>query len=80
MLFITLAQFRTAVGLTPTSPISIVRNPTTNKVFANTEVGNFKAQQNLDPAKPIRFMYEDDEKINEGCIANVNPGEVLAVL
>lgn len=80
MLFISLSQFRTMVGLTPTAPISIVKNPNTAKLFANTEVGNYKVQQNLDITLPIRFMYESEETLSEGCIANVNPGEVIAIL
>lgn len=80
MEFITIGQFKELVGLDANASIQIIKNPKTDKAFASTDKGNFKVQQDLDIHAPIRFMYESLDKVSEGCIANVTPGEVLATL
>ena len=82
MLFCTLDQFRSKIALPANTPaISIVRNPNTDKLFADTAKGNYKVEQAIDTKLPIRFMYESEDKLSEGCIVNVTDSDnVIAVL
>jgi hypothetical protein len=58
----------------PLGKINFRINDNTGKVFAYADTTNgqvkIKVQQALDPALPVRFLYEPD-KFDEGCITNV---------
>lgn len=60
--------------------IEIVRNPHTNKLFANALGMNYKVEQAIDFKQPLRFMYETMELIPEGCIVNVKSENTVATL
>jgi hypothetical protein len=72
MLFLSVADFKTKVGITS---IAVVENPNTGKLFGSTDKAgyNVKVEQAIDQSLPIRFMYESEAKINEGCLVNVTP-------
>jgi len=80
---ISISEFKT---LTDTETIQIVKNPNTSKLFAACgKDKNFKVQQAIDVAKPIDFMYEDDESVEghgvaNGCFVNSNQDNVVATL
>ena len=71
--------------------ISIVRNPNTKKLFASAAGSNYRVQGDIDVAKPIDFLYEEDidaknEKgepiggVKNGCFVNSNQDNVLTTL
>ncbi len=74
--FISISDLKTRLN---TPAIEIKRSATTSKLFADTGNGTLKVEQNIDLAKPIKFMYVDDSTFNEGCIINVNQ-QVIATL
>lgn len=82
MFFMTLDAFKQRLGLPlVVGNVKIVHNPTTEKVFAQTSLGQcFKAQQNLNVAKPIKFMYETEDLFLEGCIINATELNVIATI
>lgn len=80
MLFISLDQFRVKAGLKDGAAINVVKSNTTEKLFAITDAGTFKVQQNLSKELPIRFMYESEDKFSEGCISNVVPPTAVMTL
>ena len=65
--------------------ISIVKNPKTSKLFASAAGKNYRVQGNLDVAKPIDFLYEDDDTaensgVENGCFVNSNQDNVQITL
>jgi hypothetical protein len=76
---------------TEVGTIQIVRNPNTKKLFAAAGGVNYRVQGagakqgELDTAKPISFMYEDDDTaensgIENGCFVNSSEENLLATL
>jgi hypothetical protein len=72
MKFITLDQFKAELGI---DKIDVVSNPAKGTTFAIHAKGTSKVQQDLNPALPVRYMYEED-KFTDGCIVNVKPLDV----
>jgi len=70
MIFIDIDTLKARLGV---QKIDIVRNPNTGKLFGSTERGNLKVEQALTAAKTIKFMYESEDKFNEGCLVNTVP-------
>ena len=71
--------------------IQIVRNPNTKKLFASAGGANYRVQGTeakrgeLDTAKVVEFMYEDDESvensgIDNGCFVNQSEDNLVASL
>ena len=79
VLFMTIEDLKARFGVTQ---IGIIRNPNTNKLFADMIGANIrlKVEQNIDTTQPIRFLYESDEQIAEGCIVNVKTDNTIATL
>ena len=69
MKFITLDAFKEAIGV---DKIDIVFRKETGTTFGIHAKGTVKVQKDLDPKKPIRYMYEE-ENFPAGCIINVKP-------
>lgn len=66
MNFLSISKFKEQSNI---SSIEIISNPKNGKIFAQADNGvTFKVQQDIDVAKKMSFMYEDD--INDGCIIN----------
>ena len=64
------------------SSIQIVKNPKTSKLFASAAGKNYRVQGDIDTAKPIDFMYEDDTEqensgVENGCFVNSNTDNVV---
>ena len=68
--------------------ISIVKNPKTQKLFASAAGRNYRVQGDIDVAKPIDFLYEDDKAatddkgvviggVENGCFVNSNTDNVV---
>ena len=75
-------------GQTNASTISIVKSPKTQKLFASAAGKNYRVQGDIDVAKPIDFLYEDDVNakndkneviggVENGCFVNSNQENVL---
>lgn len=78
MNFLSMVSLKEQLGC---STISVVKNPKTNKLFAETDNNiKLKVQQDIDLSLNIKFMYETD--INDGCLINAkeNTENVLMVL
>ncbi len=56
--------------------IEIKQSPKTQKLFAVTYQGDkelcLKVQQDIDFAKPVKFLYDDTKGLLDGCIVNVS--------
>ena len=76
---------------TNSSSIQIVRNPKTSKLFASAAGKNYRVQGEtskqgeLDLAKPVQFLYEDDATVDNsgvenGCFVNQGADNVLGTL
>lgn len=72
--FMTIPDFKAKLGI---GTISVIKSPKSGKLFAETKAGNYKVQQNIDPTKPMRYMYEEDT-FDAGCIVNVSEANVVA--
>ena len=72
MFFISLEDYKEKVGIT--DKIDIQHNPASGKIFGTHSKGTTKVQQDLNPALPIRYMYEEGN-FQDGCIVNVKPLE-----
>ena len=69
-------------GQTSATTISIVKNPKTSKLFASAAGKNYRVQGDIDVKKPIDFLYEDDDTVENhgvenGCFVNSNQDNVL---
>lgn len=71
--FLSIEQFKSQ---TNTQAIDILQSPTTSKLFASCGGKSYKAQQDLNGALPIRFMFNETEGFDQGCFVNVKPVEV----
>ena len=72
--FLSIEQFK---ATTNSSKIDFMFNPSTNKLFAAANNGSsYKAQQDINIAQPVRFMYSEAEGFDKGCFVNVKPLEV----
>ena len=78
-------EFKAATNVTA---IDIVKSPKTQKLFASAAGKNYRVQGDLDPAKHIDFLYEDDKDakneagekvggIENGCFVNSNQDNVV---
>lgn len=68
MKFITVAAFK---GITGATVLELIESPKTNKWFTTTPIGNYKVEKGLDTSKEVRFMYNDTEGFEKGCLVNV---------
>ena len=78
MNFLSMSSLKEQLGC---STVSIVKNPNSGKLFAETDTNlKLKVQQNIDLNSTIKFMY--DSEISEGCLINAkeNTENVLVVL
>ena len=75
--FITVAEFKTAVGA---NKLSIVKNPNTGKLFAQADNGkNFRCKATLDITKPMSVLVESGD-LDNACIVNGSNANVLATI
>ena len=72
MNFITLDALKAKLNV---EKIDIAHNPATGKTFGIHAHGTIKVQQDLNPALPIRFMYEGED-LSSWCIINTKPVDI----
>lgn len=80
---ISVSEFKQREGC---ESVQIVRNPNTSKLFASAGNGkNYRVEAAIDTAKPVEFLYDDDESaenggMDNGCFINQRANNVVATL
>lgn len=73
--FLSIEDFKAMFSATS---VAIKRNTETNKLYALTNNSIiFKVQQDIDPAKPMKYMIPEGTEEKDGCIVNVTESETL---
>ena len=70
-IFLSVEDFKSATNTTGKEIEFMSSDPT--KLFGAIGGKTYKAQSDLDPSKPVKFMYSETEGFNEGCFVNVKP-------
>ncbi len=68
--FLSITEFKSAVGLHADEPAQVVKNPNTGKLFLAIGSHTFKCQQNIDPKQEMKMLVDNGD-FNEACLANV---------
>ena len=77
MHFLSMEEFKDKLGV---STVNILKSKTTNKLFASIGGKSFKVQQTITSSKPIKFIYNDVEGFDNGCITNVDSAPTVMTL
>lgn len=72
--FLTIAQFKEELGLSPESTIEVLDNPKTGKVFMSAGGNSFRVEQAIDNSKEMKVLIPEDETIENACLINVSAG------
>lgn len=68
--FLTISEFKIANGLNADEKAQVVKNPNTQKLFVSIGSKAFKCQQDINPAKEMKFLVDNDN-LAEACLTNV---------
>jgi hypothetical protein len=71
--FLTISEFKSLIGKSA-EQAQVVKNPNTGKMFLAIGSGSYKCQQDIDSAKEIKVLIDNDN-IDDACLVNVKPSE-----
>lgn len=68
--FLSINEFKQAVGIPADEKAQVVKNPNSGKLFLSIGSHTFKCQQNIDPKQEMKMLVDNGD-YNEACLANV---------
>lgn len=75
--FLTIAQFKSQVA-NPNATIEVLRNLSTTKLFMSIDGVNYRVQQSIDNALPMKVLVPLVDGVADyenGCLVNVDPNK-----
>lgn len=68
--FLSINEFKQAVGIHADEPAQVVKNPNSGKLFLSIGSHTFKCQQTIDGSQEMKMLVDNGD-LNEACLTNV---------